>query len=340
MRTGLRITAILLCIFLLAGCGAKDAVEPSVPAFVEVPEVSENNEIDVFFEKYVDTDQRPIGVMIDNDDKNARPHAGLEEAYLVYEMVVEGGATRFFALFRNDQTAKIGPVRSSRHYFLDYAMENDTIYTHFGWSPRAMSDISAYRINNINGVAGPDSDIYWREEKYRGDWHSAYTSIERITKMAEQKGYSLKTDKKNGLIYAREYFDLSSGESATDVKLEYSGRYSTGYVYDAEKKIYEKQIDGQPHKVQSGAVVEAKNIIVVLANDTSLGDGTARRNLINVGSGKGYYITNGKYEEITWSKSARNGDTVFTKTDGTPLEINPGKTYINIISPASKIIIQ
>ena len=55
-------------------------------------------------------------------------------------------------LFKDKDTARIASVRSSRHYFLDYAMENDAIYTHYGWSPQAESDIASYRINNINGM--------------------------------------------------------------------------------------------------------------------------------------------------------------------------------------------
>ena len=115
-----RLLAIILVVvfIFLAGCG-KD--EPSVPASnIDVPkqeaEVDKTAaEIDEFFKKYVDTNERPVAVMVDNDDKNARPHAGLDEAYLIYEMVVEGGATRFMALFRGDNTEKIGPIRSSRH---------------------------------------------------------------------------------------------------------------------------------------------------------------------------------------------------------------------------------
>ena len=79
---------------------------------------------------------RPIAVMIDNH-KGAMPQAGLNDAYMVYEIIVEGGETRLMALFKGANLDKIGPVRSSRHYFLDYALENDAIYVHFGWSPQA-----------------------------------------------------------------------------------------------------------------------------------------------------------------------------------------------------------
>ena len=67
---------------------------------------------------------RSIAVMIDNHNQ-AWPQAGLNKAYLVYEAIVEGGETRLMALFKGVTVDKIGPVRSSRHYFLDYVMENE-----------------------------------------------------------------------------------------------------------------------------------------------------------------------------------------------------------------------
>jgi len=343
MKTLLKIFVILLCISLVSGCGVKAPSGP-VPqtdkTSTEVAVDPSATEIENFFATFVNTNERPVAIMVDNDDKNARPHAGLDDAYLIYEMVVEGGATRFLALFRGTDTEKIGPVRSSRHYFLDYVMENDAIYTHFGWSPKAITDISAYGINKINGVLGTDESIFWREQKFKGDWHSAYTSIEKIKAMAKQKGYSTETDRKNGIKYSDKYINLPSENSAKSVKLTYSGGYNTGYTYDAEKGVYQKSINGAPHSLQKGNIVEVKNIIVVLVHDSSLGDGTDRRNINTAGSGKGYYITNGGFEEITWSKPSRSSNTTYKKADGSDLLINPGKTIINLISPSADITIQ
>ena len=335
-----RIAVLLVALLmLLTGCGSDSGKEPvptPAPTPTATPEPTPSPE-EIFMETYINTTERPIAVMIDNDDKNARPHAGLNEAYLVYEMVVEGGSTRFLALFKGMDTEKIGPVRSSRHYFLDYVMENDAIYTHFGWSPKAAQDISAYNIQKINGVLGEDGDIFWREEKFKGDWHSAYTSIAKIKAKAEKKGFSSETKRKNGIEYAEAFYTPDSETVANEVYLNYSYRYKTGYTYNPETQLYHKSIMGAPHVMQNGEVMTVKNILVELIADTSLGDGTDRRNLNTTGSGKGYYITNGVCEEITWSKAGRREDTVYKKADGTPLKINPGKTIVNIISPANGV---
>ena len=142
MKKITKILCLILCIsFLFSGCGTKDnnqAKEQKEEKKLKIVDLSSNT--------------RPYAVMINNHPSARQNHAGLQDAYLIYEMIVEGGMTRYMAVFKDKDTAKIGSVRSSRHYFLDYAMENDAMYVHWGWSPQAQSDISTYGINNINGA--------------------------------------------------------------------------------------------------------------------------------------------------------------------------------------------
>lgn len=120
---------------------------------------------------------RPIAVMIDNHNL-AWPQGGLNEAYMVYEIIAEGGETRLMALFKGANVEKIGPVRSARHYFLDYAMENDAIYAHFGESPQAKSDMSKFSIHDIDGIE-EDGTTFWRV-KDKSAPHNAATSTEKL----------------------------------------------------------------------------------------------------------------------------------------------------------------
>ena len=292
-----------------------------------------------FAKKYLYSDTRPIAVMIDNDSKDARPQIGLDEAYLVYEITVEGGATRFMAVFKNDDTEKIGPVRSSRHYFLDYVMENNAIYTHYGWSPKAQEDIPRLDINNINGVAG-DGNVFWRDYSVTKDWHTAYTSMANIKNAAQNKGYSMTSDKGNVFKYNDDDTDLPTETSATNISLKYNGIYTTGYRYDAEAKMYQKIINGSDYYMQNKSPVTAKNIIIQFAANYSLGDGSARQEVETVGSGSGYYITNGKCEKITWEKPVRAEKTKYIGEDGEEIVLNQGKTFVNIINPSNNVTVE
>ena len=205
-------------------------------------------------------DDRPIAVMIDNHN-GAWPQAGLNDAYMVYEIIVEGGETRLMALFKGKDLEKIGPVRSSRHYFLDYAMENDAIYTHFGWSPKAESDISTYGINNINGIT-ESSEIFWRVSDKAAP-HNAVTSTAKILKSANSKGYRTTSTQKSVLNYTSKAVELEDGITASTITIPHSTLQKVVYEYDAENQVYKRFARGKEQKDwTSGDTVTTKNIIV------------------------------------------------------------------------------
>ncbi len=322
---------MLAFVLVVSGCG-KNAEVPSEEPVSKVEEpVEEVNE------EVKESDDRPIAIMIDNDEEASRPHAGLEEAYLLYEMYVEGSATRIMALYKDANTEKIGPVRSSRHYFLDYALENDAIYVHYGWSPQAQSDIYSLGVNNINGVLGGDGGIFWRERKFAGDYHSAYTSIEKIKAFAENtKKYIMTTDK-TSLRKMKDMLD-SEGEPLTEIILPYAGFYTVKYTYDEAEKSYKRYINGSGHITQNKVHLAASNLIIQIASNYSIsGDDKGRQNLNTTGTGEGYYITNGTVRKITWSKNSRSEKTVYKYESGEEIIFNPGQTWIQIVPPSMNL---
>lgn len=336
-----KITALFLAlsvIFLMA-CTQKEPQktvdtkdENSLAETVKTPDA---------FYKMIQSDKRPIAIMIDNDSSAARPQIGLESAYMVYEIIVEGGATRFMALFKDYSLEKIGPVRSSRHYFLDYALEHDAVYCHAGWSPQASRDISALGVNNINGIMGSDGSAYWRDTTYDKSWHNLYTGLDKLSEMAFSTKKYRDTTKVKHLAYNKEDTDVKSETIAEKISIPYSYMYDVSYEYNAEKKVYERYVDGNFHMSQMGDCLTAKNIIIYKVSNYNLNDGEnkGRQEISNIGSGTGYYITNGKCVNINWSKSSRTDKTVYTLEDGTPLVLNPGNTYIQIVPASSKITI-
>ena len=151
-KTLIIIISLLLVIIALAGViyiKYKKNIQKNIISNDSNGSLLEDDETEKI--KNYNGEDRAVAIMIDNVG-NARPQAGLNDAYLVYEMIVEGEQTRLMALFKGKNLKKIGPIRSSRHYFLDYALENDAIYVHYGWSPKAKNDITSFNINNINGM--------------------------------------------------------------------------------------------------------------------------------------------------------------------------------------------
>ena len=290
---------------------------------VEVPKVKIVNE---------ETTSRPYAIMI-NNHKEARPlQSGLQDAYIIYEIIVEGGITRYMALFLDQNTERIGSVRSARHYFLDYALENDAIYVHHGNSPQALADFGRLGIDRIEVS---DSKTGWRDRSLNVAWeHKLFTSIGKLNSGLGSK----RTTRNKDLLlkYSVDSLDLVSvpnREVANKVSINYSNAFTTSYEYDETEKVYKRFVNGIEHKdYVTGKQYTFKNIITYKVRNYTLNDpeNKGRQGLNNVGSGSGYYISEGYAIPINWSKPSRGAQTKYTLQDGTELVVNDGNTFIQI----------
>lgn len=341
-----RILIIMLIIIILAA-GVVMGYKIIKDKNNETQEVSENQNEEISTivedEKTVQIfkgDDRPIAVMIDNHS-GAWPQAALNDTYLVYEIVVEGGETRLMALFKDANVDKIGPVRSSRHYFLDYAMENDAIYTHFGWSPQAQSDISKFKINNINGITESE-ETFWRV-KDKSAPHNAVTSTEEILKVAKARGYKTTSTKESVLNYVVDDVNLEEGQEAQKVTIPFSTLQKVRYDYDEENQVYKRYARNKAQTDwNTGDPITTKNIIITFCNNYTLNDSEnkGRQGLTNIGTFNGYYITNGKAIKIKCIKEARNLQTKYVDLEGNEIDVNDGNTWISICPTNANVQIE
>ena len=273
---------------------------------------------------------RPIAVMIDNHNL-AWPQAGLNQAYMVYEIIVEGGETRLMALFKGVDLEKIGPVRSARHYFIDYAMENDAIYVHFGQSPQAENDIKRYSIDDINGIS-EDGTTFWRvKDKYAP--HNAVTSTEKLLQSAKNKNYKTISTKESVLNYVTDEVNLEEGQEAINVTIPHSDLQKVQYTYDSENKVYKRFARNKAQTDwDTGEPITTKNIIITFCDNYTLSDkeNKGRQGLKNIGTFDGYYITNGKAIKIQCEKTARDKQTIYKDMNGNEIQVNDGNTFVNI----------
>ena len=328
-----RIIAVFLVFVLLIGVGVyfiffnkKDEKQLEKPETQE-PVVEKKLQI-----LNLESNTRPIAVMI-NNHKTAQPYqTGLNDAYLVYEIVVEGGITRMLAVFKDADTEIIGTVRSSRHYFLDYAQENDAIYVHYGWSPQAEEDIYNLGINNINGMV--DGAPFWRDTSLDVPTeHTVYTSIEDLEQSIEKKRYRITSDEDTLLKYSIDEIDFSTYEGAIkadEIEIEYSSYQTNNFIYDEVNKVYKKYSNGEERKdYVTGENFTAKNIITYQISNYSM-DAKGRQEIENIGKGEGYLISNGYAVPITWEKDAPSRQTVYKFLNGEEITVNDGNTYIQI----------
>lgn len=322
----------LVVLFFVFGTGKKDLVDKQEEEVqTEEPEATPEPEVPKVQIIDLDSKSRNIAVMINNIRTVWGYQSGLQDAYLVYEMIVEGGYTRLMAIYKDKMPERIGSVRSARPYYLDYALENDALYIHFGGSDQALSDVRTLGIQNVNFLY--DSG-FWRDRSLGlATEHTAFTSMENINQQVSKKGYRTTTDVSPVFHYSAVDVDLASHGtvmSANRVYIDYSGSRNTSFDYDPINKVYYRSQNEIAHKDYiTGNQYTAKNIITYQVRNYSL-DSYGRQALDNIGSGKGYYITNGQAVEITWEKKSRGEKTVYRYMDGTEIELNDGNTYVEI----------
>lgn len=339
-----KVVLVLIIVLILAGgVGAyfilgKDKVEKIVDdAKKKIP----GKKKEEFKLQIVDVNskERPFAVMI-NNIAVARPlQCGLQDAMIVYEIIVEGGITRYMAVFKDTNTDCIGTIRSSRHYYLDYALENDAIYVHHGQSPQAQADFSNL---NVDRIVASEPNTGWRDKSLKvSSEHTLYSSIEKIKKGLGKKRTEFTEERYKdnyGLLlhYSPKSIDLASianAQVANKVDIRYSNSTTTNYEYDAEAKVYKRSVNHKEHKDKNtGKQFTFKNIITYQVKNTNLndGEGKGRQDLHNVGEGTGYYISEGYAIPIKWKKEARNKKTIYTLEDGSELKVNDGNTFIQI----------
>lgn len=296
---------------------------------------------------------RPIGAMVNNHDA-ARPQSGLMEADVVYEMVAEGGITRYIAFFLTNSPLKVGPIRSIREYYLVLVKEmGDGMIMHIGWSPQALAAIEAWPVRSLNRLGLncenvlPDPTDYecWRN-KARVDadvpWeHTAYANIVELRKKGETAGWQGATDNLRAWKFKDNTTAYSAMPSASEVSIDFwhKGDYSAIFKYNATNNTYMRFLgydeNDQPiiHKDnETGKQIEVKNVIVQFATETSVvGDEKGRLEYELEGSGSAYIFEDGKIIKATWSKTGREGRTLFYDASGNELEFNRGNFWISIV---------
>lgn len=278
--------------------------------------------------------KRPIAYMINNIPE-ALPQSGIYGADYVYEMLVEGGITRLMTVFDNPIPDRIGPIRSARHNFLDIAMEYNAVYAHFGGSPKAFEDIKTLKIPNLNGIQ-LDGKMYWRDKKRKAP-HNSYTNIEKTLEYSKNFGYDTDvTD--NHFKFAPD--ENINGNSAVSVHIPYNISHYIDYYYDNTSKLYKRYMRGKEHIDEANnKVLSAKNIIIEFARNTTM-DNANRQEIYLVGTGRGMFITNGQYIDITWQKNSRSEITHYYKSDGEEIILNIGQTWIQIVPVEAKVEIK
>jgi hypothetical protein len=269
-------------------------------------------------------------VMIENS-ADARPQSGLKDAGVIYEAIAEAGITRFMAVYQETEPGNIGPVRSSRPYYLRWALPYQASYAHVGGSPDALSDIKALGIRDLDQFY--NASAYHRITT-RAAPHNVYTSISALRTLEQDKGYMTSTF--TGFVRKADKPAKTPTATSVDFALS-SAFYSSHYDYDAAANSYKRSEGGAAHvDADSGAVLEPKVVVALIMQYSLESDGY--HSMYNtVGSGKMFVFQDGGVTTGTWNKAGDADQFVFKDDAGKPLALNAGQTWITALGDATNV---
>ena len=280
---------------------------------------------------------RPVAVMINNMGA-ALPQSGISQADIIYEALAEGNVTRLVAVFQSFDAEKIGPIRSSRDYYIHFALDCGAVYVHHGGSPSGYARLRNLNVNRLDGM-NLEGRYFWRDRTYP-EWyksfgqtrsleHSSYTSRDNIYAAASEAGFSDAFDTETG--YGFLFFEELTrppGYSAVNVNVPFSRGSERTFEYDYVRCVY-KVLNGEgPHVDElTREPLYVKNILIQQMR-TRVVDDVGRREFATVGSGTGFLVTMGTRTPVVWEKEDDFSPTRWYLEDGEPMRINAGKTWI------------
>lgn len=284
-------------------------------------------------------ERHPLAIIIENHP-DARPQSGLSQASVVYEAIVEGGITRFMGIFGTNEVEKVGPVRSARTFFVDWAHGYNAYFAHVGGNIDALDKIPVDKILDLDQFQY--SAPYWRERSTGvATEHTMYTSTVKLREQAEKNGY----DKSNNFNILRFKDDPKEAEadalpSNQTVAVNFSNpNYNVVFDYDKATNSYKRQLAGQSHTDRNTKnQINPKNVIVMTVSRQSA---TTRINeagwkMDTVGSGKASIFLDGKEIKGTWKKNSASDRELFYDENNTEITFNRGQFWICVVPPDVK----
>jgi len=281
--------------------------------------------------------RRPIAVMTNNHSE-ARPLSGLNSADVVIEANAEAGITRLMPIYWSTVPEKVGPVRSLRQYYLEWASEYDPLLIRDGCAssddPRtnACGNVYSYGTKDIATIGA------WRwNDGRRFAPHNEYNSLTYAWEYAAKLDWDIFPKNFESWKFKTDA-EISSRGEKTQVELTFhtrlinSGLYNVIWTYDQSTNTYLRKVGGQADIDQeTNTQVYAKNIVVQEVSMIQSGDDKGHLIITTIGQGKSTYLMDGKITYGTWKKTSRTDRTTYYDSGGKELEFNRGRIWVEMI---------
>jgi len=349
----------LISIFSLTGCKA-DQVTEEEPVISEpeseeeVPVGEEEDKIagieitgDINILSGLDIsdvgNSRPIAFMVDNNTP-ARPQSGLHLADIIFEVVEEGGITRYLAVYSSYDAKTIGPMRSARIYNAEIARSFNPIYAFWGTYPEGYDIIRNLDMDVLDG----NSDVIayaksgWRDSSRSNTFeHTALMSTLGIKEDALEYGYSLEGGQ-SPLRFKIDAIDSEKG-NISDIAINFSNKdsFKVDFKYNANENNYLRYLAGSPHTdYETGKQIKVNNVIVMITDIEGPIDEAQHMAVRTTGTsdiGKAFFFMDGNMIEGTWERTSVFDPFKYKYDDGNIVLFNRGSTWVALIQDTNRL---
>lgn len=302
----------------------------------------------------LDALRRPIAVIVDNYAPDARPQTGLGAASLVVETLVEGGITRLMAIYLERDVAMVGPVRSTRVYFDEWASAFHAVLIHVGGNDDAQALLwslpSVYNLDQGGEqfMLG-NSAYYWRTTSHPAPYNM-YAGEAKLRQYAARAGQNW-AYRGASLLHKRPAprSDRPCRGSVTASFVDPLApfippdpSYSVRYRFDCVTDTYARIVGSVPQvDVGTGQPIRAANVVVMRTGaataDPFAGITVGSIDIPVVGAGTAWFFRDGTVVQGRWEQKDRFAPLRFVDRRGKPIAFNPGQTWIEVLPQGSTL---
>ena len=267
---------------------------------------------------------RPALAVKINNHENARPQAGLNQADIVYEEIVEG-ITRFFVIFHSQDAAPIGPVRSARTTDVD--LLNQLNRPLFAWSGGNRGVVNAIANANAESRAHGQAPGYYRDQERRKKYAVEHTLFNEGTAVLYTTANLAQGLPKPFFAY-RAAGEEAAGDPATGI----AGKMliSWTWTWEGASGQWVRTEYGAPHVDTTGANIAFENVVVQFVNYRPSPATASSPEAVTVGFGEAWVFTGGKVIKAIWERPDAAEPAKFHTESGEPIKLTPGRTWIEL----------
>lgn len=325
---------LLPCVLLLTACAAGDLTPPATPgpsasgSGYTAPAATEPAPLRGTSVPAGSLPHPSLAVKIDNHAA-ARPQYGLERTDLVYEELVEGGLTRYVAVWHSDIPDVVGPVRSIRPMDPDIIGPLGGIVAYSGGQQKFMDLMNATSVFN----AAFDSDetgLFSRTDEREAP-HDVVLQAKALVALhddvpapAQQFAYAATVPESSAVV---------DGTPVTTIASRFSDSNWPDWAFDATSLSYLRSQEGVPDLDAGGVQLRATNVLVLRVAIDETYVNVPKTTMI--GSGEAWASTGGRTLHALWSKAGRDAPIRLTDDSGVTVRLAAGNTWIELV-PADR----